>query len=238
MPPIIFIHGLAGSHNNFMYLRRYFKDSLAFDLPGFGREKKPKVVYTKNFFLKFIEEKITERYGKNAQCILVGHSLGAILAKDYALAHPTQVKKIFLIGYPLQKTRAALRHKLETHLTNRMFVKKDIFSQIMCRTKIFWKYAVLPFLWLFNRKYYCSYRDYFLHTYHSETSTIHETILKDDPYEVFKLKEKAILIVGEHDTFVNFEMTKNIKTHIISKMGHEFFGFEEKIARVINQTKF
>jgi len=66
-------------------------------LIGFGRETKPKVTYDKDLFLAVLEKKIV------VSSILVGHSMGAILAKEFALKHPDLVERIYTINYPLQE---------------------------------------------------------------------------------------------------------------------------------------
>jgi pimeloyl-ACP methyl ester carboxylesterase len=80
--PVIFIHGDAQNHTVFLKLVEYFSERdhgiLLFDLPGHGLSK----MENKNP-LEIIKEIIGEHNLKNP--ILIGHSSGGILAKEYAI---------------------------------------------------------------------------------------------------------------------------------------------------------
>src|SRR3989338_8495283 len=95
---IVFLHGLAGSWRNFEYLKKEFPDyqTISFDLIGFGREAKPKIDYTVDDFMEFLDKKLRLSEDNNLQYVLVGHSLGALLAKEVAKKYPNKVTKIFL----------------------------------------------------------------------------------------------------------------------------------------------
>jgi 3-oxoadipate enol-lactonase len=222
-----FIHGLAGSKNNFKYLQEYFPNSESFDLPGFGREEKPDVVYDKEFFINFLEKKIRDK------CILVGHSMGSMVAKDFALKHPDLVEKLYLISYPLQKSPKALSKIYNHNSFISMFMKDGLWSRFLCNSKHYYKYIIFPFAFIFKHKYYDSIKDYFLHTHHSLMSSMDDMIMKDDYKELFKVKDKAVLIYGENDLYVDKSLMKEFNSYEIKGMGHYFFGYEEKIKKII-----
>lgn len=226
-PPIVFIHGLAGSKHNFRYLRQYFKNAITFDLPGFASAKKPDAAYDIDFYLTFLKKKIQKK------SVLVGHSLGAILAKQFAQKYPKLVSKVFLISYPLQKNSQSLSQVLKKNSMNRFFMNQDLISKIMCYTKSLWKWPILPFAYLFNKKYYLSTKDYFIHSYFAETRSIANTVLKDESKDLQIIKTKSTLIVGEKDQFVNKNLLKNYRHFIIAKMSHNFFNHEKEIAKII-----
>lgn len=219
----VFLHGLMGSKNSFRNMEQFFDDVLVFDLPGFGQAQKPELTYDKEFFLKFLEKKITE------PCVIVGHSLGAILAKEFALRHPKLVKKIVLISYPAQKSSAALLKVFAKDLWLMMYVNKTWFSRMLCHSKHFWKWLVLPFVYIFGGDYYITFRDSFFHTNHSLTSTIDETILKDDCSDLEKIAEKSVFVVGEKDRMVDLEILKDFDVHVLKGMGHDFLEREQEI---------
>jgi len=224
---IVFIHGMAGSKNNFKYLSPKFPGSLIFDLPGFGEAPKPNVKYDKELFIEFLEKKITK------PSILVGHSLGAILACDFAIKHPNLVNKVFCINYPLQKSRKNLRISIMDSWIGRLFITENLFSKILCRTKRVWKYIFLPIAYLLQPKYFDSTKDYFKHTYQSEISTLRDTILQDDPNKLSKINDKIFFIAGEHDPLLEKKLLTEFKHKIIPKMGHLFFEYEDQVAEII-----
>ena len=82
---------------------------IAFDLPGFGASSKPDATYTLAFFsaalARVVEHFALERFA------LVGHSLGGLIAADYAARNPAAVRVLGLIdpaGF-LRTPRLALR---------------------------------------------------------------------------------------------------------------------------------
>jgi pimeloyl-ACP methyl ester carboxylesterase len=227
---IVFIHGINGSKRNFKCLEKYFPDTLSFDLPGFGKAEKPRVVYDKKFFIKFLEKKITKR------SILVGHSMGAILAKEFALKHPKLVKKIILLSYPLQENAEKIREVIGKNMFLRMYLNGSKSARFICEIKVLYKVLLAPFGLLTYRKYFDSFVDYFSHTYNSESSAIHEVILKDDYKTLKKIKKKVMFISGQYDHTINWSLLKGFKSHIIPRMGHLFFRKEKEIAAVIKSV--
>lgn len=102
-PPVVFVHGITGS-------RRYFTGRvrplasryriLIPDLPGFGLSPKPHVDYTPTFFRDCLRRLVVEEGLAGRPHILVGHSLGAIVATEYAAAWPEDVSRIVLFSLP------------------------------------------------------------------------------------------------------------------------------------------
>lgn len=102
-PLIVFLHGITGS-------RRYFKTRVADlasryrlvipDLPGFGLSPKPHVEYTPTFFRDSLRSFMESEGLVGRPCHFVGHSLGAIVAVEYAAAWPEDVRRLVLVNLP------------------------------------------------------------------------------------------------------------------------------------------
>ncbi len=230
MQKIVLIHGLAGSKNNFRYLEEELKSDfevISFDLLGHGEEEKPKEKYDPQTFVSFIEKKI--RFNSMERYVLVGHSMGGILAKEFAMKHPHNVQKIFLINYP------GNMKKVLAHWFYRLYVHDSPLAKLLCHTKVIWKYLIYPFFFFYDRKYFWSFKDYFRHTYYSETHTLRNTLLADDWKTLHNLKKKVVLIVGEHDQGMEWPIVNLFKHYIIKRMGHSFFHYEQEIAKIIIQ---
>src|SRR3989338_2989256 len=232
MQKIILIHGVCGSKNNFKYLQKelakYF-EIISFDLIGHGRERKPQQIYDAKNFVSFIERRI--KFNDQEKYVFVGHSMGAIIAKEFALKHPANVKKIFLVNYPFKK-EVILRHWFY-----RMYSKYSIWGKMMCDTKHIWKYVFYPYFFLFYDRYFDSFQDYFRHTYNSETSSLKNTLLTDSNKTLKKIKkEKLIFISGEKDHVTIKKFIKHFTHYSIKGMGHLFFGFEKEIAQIIRKN--
>jgi pimeloyl-ACP methyl ester carboxylesterase len=96
--PMLLIHGLGDEADAWRYtLPPLAADRrvIAPDLPGFGRSDKPKRAYTLSFYqetlFKLLDALEIDRV------ILVGHSLGGIIAHGMALARPQRVERLILL---------------------------------------------------------------------------------------------------------------------------------------------
>ena len=103
-PVIVFIHGIASSAATFRKLVPLLDDRyrcISIDLLGFGESPSPKdATYT-------IEEHVASIHATirslklGAPFILVGHSLGSLLAARYTAQHPELVSRLVLISPPV-----------------------------------------------------------------------------------------------------------------------------------------
>ena len=69
---------------------------VAFDLPGFGSSDKPEARYDRAFFRRVVGGAV-EGLGLQ-RFALIGHSLGGLVAADWAGAHPSSVTHLALIA--------------------------------------------------------------------------------------------------------------------------------------------
>lgn len=97
--PVLLLHGLGGFaavwRHNVPSLGRHAM-AIALDLPGFGRSSKPPGPYPLAFFTRTIEA-FRRTLGLD-HLTLVGHSLGGAVAVAYALACPSRVERLALVG--------------------------------------------------------------------------------------------------------------------------------------------
>jgi pimeloyl-ACP methyl ester carboxylesterase len=90
---LIFIHGSGGSKESWTYQTRYFKDSLALDLPGHPQGELLSSVEDYVEWLRNVIQSAGYR-----QVVLVGHSLGGGIALLYALKYPQDLAGIISVG--------------------------------------------------------------------------------------------------------------------------------------------
>jgi pimeloyl-ACP methyl ester carboxylesterase len=98
-PPMFLIHGLADEADTWRHLIPPLSTQyrvIAPDLPGFGRSEKPDRAYTVPFFQDVLLELLDTLEVERA--ILVGHSLGAVIAHAFALSHRERVERLILIA--------------------------------------------------------------------------------------------------------------------------------------------
>lgn len=97
--PLLFIHGWLGTSLEWIYQFCYFNSRqhiIILDLPGFGKSDKPKTKYSIEFFTKQILDFL--KLHKYNEVVLIGHSLGGLIAQNIAIQNPRLVKKLILIS--------------------------------------------------------------------------------------------------------------------------------------------
>ena len=110
-PTIVFVHGAGLDHSWWGLQSRYFGyhgfNVLAVDLPGHGRSDGPPLK-TIEEMADWIKDVLAEKKIRTAA--LVGHSMGALVALEFAARHPERAERIALIGvaYPMRVSEAFL----------------------------------------------------------------------------------------------------------------------------------
>lgn len=106
-PTLVFVHGAGLDHSSFGLQSRYFgyhgRNVLAVDLPGHGRSEGPPLSGISGMadWLSSVLNRL-----KIPQASVVGHSMGSLVALEFAARHPAQCERIALIavGYPMKVT--------------------------------------------------------------------------------------------------------------------------------------
>jgi pimeloyl-ACP methyl ester carboxylesterase len=110
-PTVVFVHGAGLDHSLFGLQSRYFgyhgRNVLALDLPGHGRSEGPPLGTIESMadWVSAVLKKLT--IGKAS---VVGHSMGSLVALEFAARHPAQCERIAVIGvaFPMKVTEAFL----------------------------------------------------------------------------------------------------------------------------------
>lgn len=99
MPTVMFIHGAASDHSVWSLQSRYFAyhgwNALAVDLPGHGKSAAPpcaSVGEAADWIVRLLDA------AQVRQAVLVGHSLGSLIALEAASRHPSRVTRLVLVG--------------------------------------------------------------------------------------------------------------------------------------------
>jgi pimeloyl-ACP methyl ester carboxylesterase len=98
-PTVLFVHGAGLDHSWFGLQSRYFGyhgwNVLALDLPGHGRSEGPPLA-TIEAMADWISEVLSKtRIGRAS---IVGHSMGSLVALEFAARHPAQAERVALIA--------------------------------------------------------------------------------------------------------------------------------------------
>jgi pimeloyl-ACP methyl ester carboxylesterase len=81
------------------------------DLLGFGRSPWPVVDYSVEDHIEALRRTVGPQL-EDQQTIIVGHSMGAILAVEYARRHPGEVKGLILLNPPIFESEAEARKQI------------------------------------------------------------------------------------------------------------------------------
>ena len=106
---VVFVHGIATDSSSFSHALKYLEGTtslrevrfVAFDLLGAGESRKSdKFEYSYKEQIEALHNSI-ERLHINTPLVLVGHSMGALIAARYADTYKKSVKKLILISAPV-----------------------------------------------------------------------------------------------------------------------------------------
>jgi pimeloyl-ACP methyl ester carboxylesterase len=110
-PTVMFVHGAGLDHSWFGLQSRYFgyhgRNVLAVDLPAHGRSEGPPLA-TIGAMADWLSRVLA--HTRTQEAAVVGHSMGSLVALEFAARHPAQCERIALIavGYPMQVAPAFL----------------------------------------------------------------------------------------------------------------------------------
>jgi pimeloyl-ACP methyl ester carboxylesterase len=96
-PPIVFIHGLSGSWQNWLENLPYFAQKrrcIAMDLPGFGHSDMPREKISISGYARQVDA-LCEQLDLGA-CVVVGNSMGGFVTAELAIRHPDRVDRACL----------------------------------------------------------------------------------------------------------------------------------------------
>ena len=114
-PTAVFIHGVLNDHSVWILQTRYFANHgwnvLAIDLPGHGRSGGKAPTTVQEAAQSVIA--LLDAVGVD-KAILMGHSLGSLIAMQAAAEHPTRASQLVMVGtaYPMRVSPALLENSI------------------------------------------------------------------------------------------------------------------------------
>jgi pimeloyl-ACP methyl ester carboxylesterase len=98
-PPIVFVHGLSGSWQNWLEQLPVFARNhrvVTFDLPGFGASEMPAQAISIASYARFVDA-LYDALGIDSAAV-VGNSMGGFIGAELAIGFPARVERLVLVS--------------------------------------------------------------------------------------------------------------------------------------------
>jgi pimeloyl-ACP methyl ester carboxylesterase len=221
--PIVLLHGLTGTHEYFAPLALRLSQTsrvIAPDLLGFGRSPWPDISYSVDEHLSALEQVLPKE-----PAVLIGHSMGALLALEFARRNPERVAGLVMISPPSIQDRAALGKILKTESAVESLMELDNFwAPLVCHLHEalgeFSFYAYRPFVEraLPDAVVLAATQ----HRWASYNGSLENVVLKLRAIAILpQIKVPTLIVVGDHDAYADLAKLRIIAPNaVVAKGGH------------------
>jgi cis-3-alkyl-4-acyloxetan-2-one decarboxylase len=221
--PIVLLHGLTGTHEYFAPLAVRLSQThrvIAPDLLGFGRSPWPDISYSVDEHLSALEQVLPKE-----PAVLIGHSMGALLALEFARRNPERVAGLVMISPPSIQDRAALGKILKTESAVESLMELDNFwAPLVCHLHEalgeFSFYAYRPFVEraLPDAVVLAATQ----HRWASYNGSLENVVLKLRAIAILpQIKVPTLIVVGDHDAYADLAKLRIIAPNaVVAKGGH------------------
>jgi pimeloyl-ACP methyl ester carboxylesterase len=231
--PILFLHGITGSHRYWVRkaapLAERYRLILP-DLPGFGHSAKPDVHYTPEVFLEGLRGLLTRLGLERGPLSIVGHSLGSIIAAEYAARYPEGIEKLVLMNLPrFRDTQHAHRIWWLGSPSYRQLLRQQSLRENLAQARRTGWWLTVRSFWSMPWEVVADCRKF---TFRSLTSTIEHCLLnyRVDPVLPGLARFPVLMIHGRHDQVAPYEQIRmlpeeypNIRLVTLPRSGHHVF---------------
>ncbi|RYF28987.1 MAG: alpha/beta hydrolase [Chloroflexi bacterium] len=128
-PTVILLHGYLSSGHYFKSIQKRLAEThhvIAIDLLGFGKSPKPRADYTYDDHITAIHDTI-EQLGVTKPYVLIGHSMGALIALRYTTVFADDVRSLQLFNPPIFSD---INQMIETHKKTGRHYRMMLYSPI------------------------------------------------------------------------------------------------------------
>jgi pimeloyl-ACP methyl ester carboxylesterase len=212
-PTVVLLHGFLSSSGYWYKVIQLLKQNykvIAIDLLGFGKSPKPKrSKYDYQAHLDAIKATL-EKYRVKEPFMLIGHSMGALIALRYSVVYEKQVQRLVLVNMPIMFGKRELRREIfSLSYLNRFGLEFGLNRITWSTLKLLYRLRWLP---QETMKRLRKNQSFFSHTPASRIRSFYNVIgsvqVADD---LQKLKVQAVMLSGSEDMAVYF---KNLKERI------------------------
>jgi pimeloyl-ACP methyl ester carboxylesterase len=233
-PRVLCLHGLFGSGAFWMGLAGPLAGELRFaipDLPGFGRSPQPEADYTVDFHLKGLAPVVDE----GPPWIVLGHSMGCVLAVELALRRPRDVAGVLLFNAPVYASAARRREIFgRQNLMTRLAVRSPVSARVICEALVCTPRPLMTRIapWLRPDLPPDSASDYFRHTFTSYYTSLRHLVFEEDLLaRMAELRRPTWVVQGKRDALVDAPETLrwpgSIRLQVLEGVDHTSLLFHE-----------
>ncbi len=216
---ILLLHGILGSHRYWSSVadRLAVKNFLmAPDLLGFGNSPKPYLKYTVQDHLDYLKRTVEPLFPEPEKFFIVGHSMGAILALNYAISNPTRIRGIVLINPPIVSSRSDLKDDIKKNSSKIMVTMtfNKFWGGLVCRMHEIFPLFSYPLLRLLEPDLPPEVAmDATKHTFESFSGSLENVLENQKFFDLIQLIEKIpiFLISTKDDAYSKLSELEKLK---------------------------
>ncbi len=222
--PMLLLHGLSGSHRYWQNFETKFSHQFEMTMPdlvGFGNSKWPDSGYT-------MEEQIDslKKGFPDGKFVLIGHSLGSLIAIEIAKRFPEKIEKLVLLSPPSILDRADLKQILKSQSKWESIMALDsIWAPLACHIHELLGplsfYLMRPFVSKNLPDYIV--RDASKHRWKSYNQTLNNIILEYRAIDQLKnLSVNYLVLAGTEDGYTKNSQLQGFRNAKFIPGGHNF----------------
>lgn len=220
-PTVVLLHGMLASGlywEEIMSLLGQDFHVIAPDLLGFGHSPKPKDSdYSRDTHIETIISTLN-KIGVKGQVVLVGHSMGALIALGLTVKYPHMVSKLILISMPVYKNKDEARREIIRSGIAPSWVYYGRAAKAICSTMCKFR----PLLRLITPLLLSDFpkkiaQDTTLHTWHSYSKSMSAIIENQNVLEdLARLSVKPTVMFGTRDRLATQKNIKELRVNGIN----------------------
>ena len=218
---VVLIHGMGGSAEvwawNIPFLLKHYR-VVTLDLVGFGLSDKPDGAYDFAFFTEFLEGFFDAMNLPSS--VVIGHSLGAAVALQFAASFTSRVERLVLVSLPMFCSHFPLYFRLPTvRFLGEFLVRPPAdletvrrgFHALTC-TRLEWaeetvrRYYEMGHLPNAGRATLRHLRNYF--TIFGVNKRVVRSIQPEISKKLCAMRQRTLIIHGRQDALIEFESTE------------------------------
>lgn len=245
---IVFLHGLLASSSYWDQMAPLLSSKhelLLLDLFGFGESPKPRIEYTVDQHIAKINEVVNLAIPKKA-FTLVGHSMGALLALNFAIQHPQNVRKLILINAPMLSDEKDLKQSIAESSSKFMVTMTfdKTWGKLVCRIHELLPFISYPIIRLLEPELPPNVaRAAGQHTWDSYSGSFRHVLLEQDFFKLLsKVETIPILIIASSNdeytraqVLLRLPVRQNIKFILLKGDHNMLLRQPEQVSQVIEK---